>query len=80
MFYNIGGGVLAWTLLGVAVDEKKPENSQFLILDPHYKGADKIDKISDKKGGVWWGDYKIFKKGSFYNFCMPKPKFSDTKN
>jgi len=28
---SIGGGVLAWTMLGVAIDENKPENSKFLI-------------------------------------------------
>ncbi len=36
----IGGGVLAFTLLGVSINEEKEEESKFLILDPHYTGAD----------------------------------------
>lgn len=70
----IGGGVLAYTLLGVAIDDEKPEESQFLILDPHYKSSDKYDKITDsKKGGVWWKGKSLFLKNHFYNFCIPKP-------
>jgi len=73
----IGGNVKAYTMLGVAIDESKPEKSQFLILDPHYKSADKLDKILDtKKGGVWWKDMSLFSKNHFYNFCMPKPQVS----
>jgi hypothetical protein len=41
----IGGGVLAFTLLGVSINEEKEEESMFLILDPHYTGADDQKKI-----------------------------------
>ena len=34
----IGGGVLAYTLLGVAFNELSGE-AAFLILDPHYTGG-----------------------------------------
>ena len=34
----IGGGVLAYTLLGVAFNEDTGE-AAFLILDPHYTGG-----------------------------------------
>jgi len=36
----IGGGVLAYTLLGILYDEYHVDNVRFLILDPHYKGSD----------------------------------------
>lgn len=35
----IGGGVLAYTLLGVAFNEDTGE-AAFLILDPHYTGGE----------------------------------------
>lgn len=41
----IGGGVLAYTLLGVAENEEAPEKSEFLILDPHYKGKEEMKTI-----------------------------------
>lgn len=70
----IGGGVLAYTLLAVQVDEEKPEESQFLILDPHYKASDDLKVITDsKKGGVWWKGRSLFNPKSFYNFCCPRP-------
>ncbi len=34
----IGGGVLAFTMIGISINEEKPEESKFLILDPHYVG------------------------------------------
>jgi hypothetical protein len=34
----IGGGVLAYTLLGVAINEVTGD-AAFLILDPHYTGG-----------------------------------------
>lgn len=35
---SIGGGVLAYTLLGVQINETTGETA-FLILDPHYTGG-----------------------------------------
>lgn len=68
----IGGTVLAWTLLGIAVDEDSPQNSKFLILDPHYKGKDEMKTVTGSKSkAVYWSDHKIFKSDASYNFCCP---------
>lgn len=63
----IGGGVLAWTLLGICSNGKE---TKYLILDPHFTGADDL-KIICKKGWVAWMPASIFRKESFYNFCCP---------
>ena len=55
----IGGGVYAYTLLGVSINEEKIENSKLLILDPHYIGADDLTKII-KKGGISWKSKDMF--------------------
>ena len=68
----IGGGVLAYTMLGIAIDEDKIQDTQFLILDPHYVGPEDFKKITNpKKGGVWWRASKLFNTKDFYNFCCP---------
>lgn len=70
----IGGGVLAYTMLGVNIHPEKPEESQFLILDPHFKGPDDPKQVTDaKKGGIWWRGQKLFDPAAFYNFCCPIP-------
>jgi len=38
----IGGGVLAFTMIGVSINEENLEESKFLILDPHYTGVDDL--------------------------------------
>ena len=69
----VGGSVLAYTLLGIAVDEDEPQNTQFLILDPHYKGKDTMKEIVNPKSkAVYWSSSKIFKSNAFYNFCCPQ--------
>lgn len=73
----IGGGVLAYTMLGIAVNDDKIQDTQFLILDPHYKGDEDWKKITNtKKGGVWWRTCKLFNTKDFYNFCCPIPNFN----
>jgi hypothetical protein len=47
----IGGGVLAYTLLGIDFEERSGRCA-FLILDPHYTGAEDIKKIH---AGGWVG-------------------------
>lgn len=53
----IGGGVLAYTLLGIAFDESSGA-AAFLILDPHYTGAEDLKKVqggcrvTPRQGGV----------------------------
>ena len=69
----IGGGVLAYTLLGFAEDEDDPEKTQFLILDPHYKGKEDLKLITNpKQKAVYWSNHKIFKATNFYNLCCPR--------
>jgi len=46
-FLGAGGGVLAHTILGVDWNEATG-NVKFLILDPHYTGADDLRVIQDK--------------------------------
>eukprot|EP01028_Stygiella_incarcerata_P011200 TRINITY_DN622_c0_g1_i1.p1 TRINITY_DN622_c0_g1~~TRINITY_DN622_c0_g1_i1.p1 ORF type:complete len:733 (+),score=182.32 TRINITY_DN622_c0_g1_i1:122-2320(+) len=66
----IGGGVLAYTLLGVHYDEGSSE-PLFLILDPHYTGKNDIRTIINK-GWCSWKKSNLFLKDSFYNFCLPQ--------
>jgi len=68
----IGGGVLAYTLLGIDYNEDTGE-TKYLILDPHYTGADNLKSIQEK-GWISWKDEKIFLEGSYYNFCLPQRK------
>eukprot|EP01017_Pseudomicrothorax_dubius_P039423 TRINITY_DN6048_c0_g1_i1.p1 TRINITY_DN6048_c0_g1~~TRINITY_DN6048_c0_g1_i1.p1 ORF type:complete len:589 (-),score=143.10 TRINITY_DN6048_c0_g1_i1:136-1902(-) len=63
-----GGGVLAFTLLGVDRNETTGE-VRFLILDPHYTGSDVIEKAVDK-GAIAWKGPEIFLPGTYYNFCL----------
>lgn len=74
----IGGGVLAYTLLGVAFNEDTGE-AAFLILDPHYTGGEDLKKIWQ---GTWVGWKQLgdsaaaggplFVKDAFYNFLCPQ--------
>lgn len=49
----IGGGVLAYTLLGVDWNQETGEVA-FLILDPHYTGADSLEAIHSGARSCWW--------------------------
>ncbi|KAL6854361.1 hypothetical protein ACP4OV_019264 [Aristida adscensionis] len=72
----IGGGVLAYTLLGVDYNEASGDCA-FLILDPHYTGGDDLKKIVN---GGWCGWKKsvdskgrsFFLKDKFYNLLLPQ--------
>lgn len=74
----IGGGVLAYTLLGIDYNDSTGECA-FLILDPHYTEGEEIDKIT---GGTWVGWKRLgdnaaaggdlFVKTAFYNFLCPQ--------
>lgn len=44
---SVGGGVLAHTILGVAWNEITGQ-IKFLILDPHYTGAEDLQVILEK--------------------------------
>lgn len=66
----VGGGVLAWTILGVARNARTGA-AKFLILDPHYEGRDDVRTIQ-RKGWVGWKGSDIFRDSAFYNLCMPQ--------
>jgi len=69
----IGGGVLAYTLLGIDFNESTGE-TRYLILDPHYTGATDNIKLIKEKGWCGWKPASLFRKDAFYNFCMPQIK------
>eukprot|EP00128_Syssomonas_multiformis_P012905 Colp12_sorted_trinity150504_noHs@1063 len=70
----IGGGVLAHTILGVDYNERTGD-VRFLILDPHYTGAEDL-KIIQSKGWCSWKDPNtFFVATAHYNMCCPqRPK------
>lgn len=69
----IGGGVLAYGLLGISWNEKTGE-SKYLILDPHYTGADQLASVL-KNQWCAWKSADIFLPDKYYNFCLPmRPK------
>lgn len=65
-----GGGVLAYTLLGIDYNNNN-EEIRFLILDPHYTGIDDI-KIIKEKGWCSWKTIHLFRKNYFYNILLPR--------
>lgn len=65
-----GGGVLAYTLLGVDYNEQSGD-IRFLILDPHYTGVEDLRTIKEK-GWCGWKTQQLFRKDSFYNLCLPQ--------
>merc|ERR1719401_909917 len=68
----MGAGAYAYTLVGLCHDSSSGE-AAFLIVDPHYTGADELKTILHK-GWVGWKQLKFFKKGSersFINCCLP---------
>jgi len=65
----IGGGVLAHTILGVRWDEASGE-THYLVLDPHYTGAERLDVIQGK-GWCGWKDASFWDQTAYYNLCMP---------
>ncbi|KAJ8553970.1 hypothetical protein K7X08_024648 [Anisodus acutangulus] len=72
----IGGGVLAYTLLGVDYNDASGDCA-FLILDPHYTGSDDSKKIVNA-GWCGWkkavdskGNH-FFLHDKFYNLLLPQ--------
>ncbi|XP_074847938.1 ufm1-specific protease 2 isoform X2 [Carettochelys insculpta] len=69
----IGGGILAHTILGVAWNEVTG-HTKFLILDPHYTGAEDLNVILEK-GWCGWKGPDFWNKDAYYNLCLPqRPK------
>ena len=44
---------------------------KFLILDPHYIGAEDLHTITNKKWCAW-KEPSIFLANAHYNLCMPQ--------
>ncbi|OQR66708.1 ufm1-specific protease 2-like [Tropilaelaps mercedesae] len=66
----IGGGQLAHTILGIALNDET-EETQFLILDPHYTGPEDLHVVNTK-GWCNWKPSTFWDKTSFYNMCLPQ--------
>ncbi|XP_069055806.1 ufm1-specific protease 2 isoform X2 [Pleurodeles waltl] len=66
----IGGGVLAHTILGVAWNEVTGE-IKFLILDPHYTGAEDLQTVLEK-GWCGWKGPDFWTQDAYYNLCLPQ--------
>ncbi|CAI5707207.1 hypothetical protein KXD40_008900 [Peronospora effusa] len=75
----MGGGQLAFTLLGVNYDPDAGVCA-FLTLDPHYTGDEDLDTIQNqtvvlegyKAVPCSWRKTTTFAKNSFYNLCLPQ--------
>ncbi|XP_046978349.1 ufm1-specific protease 2 [Vanessa cardui] len=68
----IGGGVLAHTIIGVEYNSVT-NDTRYLILDPHYTGADDINVIVNK-GWCGWKNSDFWNKTAHYNLCLPQTK------
>ena len=66
---HLGGGVLAYTLLGVRIN-KSTKKAEYLILDPHYPGKEDINRIITQRW-VAWHPSSLFRTDVFYNLCLP---------
>eukprot|EP00928_Gymnodinium_smaydae_P017876 TRINITY_DN16827_c0_g2_i2.p1 TRINITY_DN16827_c0_g2~~TRINITY_DN16827_c0_g2_i2.p1 ORF type:complete len:563 (-),score=130.69 TRINITY_DN16827_c0_g2_i2:82-1770(-) len=68
----MGAGQKAFTLVGLCYDSETGEVA-FLIVDPHYTGADDLKTIL-AKGWVGWKKLDFFEKEAgtgFINLCLP---------
>lgn len=71
--YFAGGGVLAYTLLGIDYNELTGDCA-FLILDPHYTGGENLKSIQNGQWIGWkrGGANGIFLQNAFYNLLLPQ--------
>ena len=75
----IGGGALAFTIVGVAWNEQSGA-TEYLILDPHYTGEDNLDIIQGrvvmlegyKATPCGWRGIDTFSQKDFYSLCCPQ--------
>ncbi|XP_061705860.1 probable Ufm1-specific protease 2 isoform X1 [Cydia pomonella] len=68
----IGGGVLAHTIVGVELDAEGRE-ARYLVLDPHYAGADEPAAVL-ARGGCGWKGADFWNKTAHYNLCLPQTR------
>lgn len=74
----IGGGVLAYTLLGIDYNALTGDCA-YLILDPHYTGSDDLKKIQKGQWVAWKRSEhnasaggRLFRHKAFYNLLCPQ--------
>ena len=67
-----GGGVLAHTILGVEYNNAT-NDIRYLILDPHYTGAEDLSTVISK-GWCGWKNSDFWNKTAHYNLCLPQTK------
>ncbi|KAH9058656.1 hypothetical protein Ae201684P_005997 [Aphanomyces euteiches] len=75
----LGSASLAFTLLGVDYNEATGD-AAFLVLDPHYAGADDLATIQTKTVAMEgykavpcsWRNANAFPPSRFYNMCLPQ--------
>jgi len=65
----IGGNNLAHTILGVDYNEQSGA-IKWLVLDPHYTGADNLKTVVEKGWCAWKGP-EFWKPNVPYNLCLP---------
>ena len=69
-FSLIGSGY-ALTLLGVAISSDG-KGASYLLLDPHYSGADDdAQHIAGSRWCRWLDASEAFPAAAFFNFCLP---------
>ena len=66
----VGGNNLAHTILGVDFNSKTGD-VEWLILDPHFTGADDLKTILTK-GWCGWKGRDFWKSGVTFNMCLPQ--------
>lgn len=66
----VGGGALALCVLGVAV-HRASGDVRYLVLDPHYTGADAVEPVI-KGGWCRWRGAETWSEGDFYNILLPQ--------
>jgi len=66
----IGGNQLSFGLLGIDFNAATGD-ARFLILDPHYTGADNLNAIITKRWCAWHSA-DLFNKDTFYNVLLPQ--------
>ena len=65
----VGGNNLAHTILGVVCNEHTGE-VHWLILDPHFTGAEDINVVQNKGWCAWKGS-NFWNPRVTYNMCLP---------
>lgn len=66
----VGGGQLAHTLLGVALEEGS-DRPHYLVLDPHYTASSTDLQTVVRKGWCGWKGEQFWNQTAYYNLCMP---------